>query len=434
MNRETSPKKITNIHIQFLCLSLIPMLFMGIIITVFSAERFAASLNKEVQNGLMSVGDSLLTYMESEHEGDYRMEEIAGALYFYKGDYLFNGNFELIDSIKEKTGLDISLFYEDIRVITTLRDRDGIRLVGTKANPVVKKDVLSGKKSSFYPSVNVDGKFYFAVYLPLINSDGSCVGMLFLGKPVQDVKMLLEKSIKPIIVIALICMLLEGIIVVYFSGRFVKDIETISAFMKAIAKGKLHEELEYRVRKRDDELGNMGRSAIDMQKALRALVEEDRLTGLFNRRSGETLIKKSFDEVNKYGISCCIAIGDIDFFKKVNDTYGHEAGDTVLVVVADKLKTFMKGKGYVIRWGGEEFLIVFDNIQLERAEQLLNELREEVAANVVAYEDKEIPITMTMGVIQVDDTFANVDKAINAADELLYFGKENGRNRVVSKI
>lgn len=174
----------------------------------------------------------------------------------------------------------------------------------------------------------------------------------------------------------------------------------------------------------------MGRYAVHMQKSLSNLVERDVLTGLYNRRSGEKMLMQVYKDKFTRNVDYCVAIGDIDHFKRVNDNYGHDCGDMVLTEVADIMKHVLCGKGVVARWGGEEFILVFHNVMLEDAAEILKELLEEIRAKEFVYnEEKKLHITMTFGVVQ--GSVDGVDAAIKGADEKLYYGKNNGRNQIV---
>ena len=129
-----------------------------------------------------------------------------------------------------------------------------------------------------------------------------------------------------------------------------------------------------------------------------------------------------------------MVIGDIDFFKKVNDTYGHEVGDKVLVAVAKALKNSMTGSGFVARWGGEEFLIVFDETEYDEGLKKLQVCMDNVRKLQIADERLEMPIqvTMTFG-ITAGGAEDDMDNLLRIADERLYEGKTGGRNRIVGE-
>lgn len=427
--------QITKLHRTFLAMNVIPIVILGMIITIFSANRFASSMNQEAQNGLLDLCNTLESVLDKMHPGDYHMEMQDGELYFLKGDYQFNGNYELIDSIKERTDADVTIFYKDVRVITTIKDKDGKRMIGTKASTVVKRDVLDKGEGKFYPSVLIEDKKYFAYYAPIFDAQKECIGMIFVAKPAEMVDKLVFQSIFPIVGIALLVIIIVAIITARYTSTFVRTIYKIEVFMSGIAKGRLHDSLDYEVLKREDELDEMGRNAVRMQKSLRELVEEDILTGLNNRRSGEKMLQQTFLEYKRHRIPFSIALGDIDFFKKVNDTYGHECGDMVLMEVSKQLKMFMHGKGYAIRWGGEEFLLVFSNCNLETGKMWMEELLDTIRKDAITYRNEiQVAVTMTFGIVEGNEKYENIDDVIVDADSKLYFGKQNGRNQIVSSI
>ena len=154
----------------------------------------------------------------------------------------------------------------------------------------------------------------------------------------------------------------------------------------------------------------------------------DQLTGLFNRRKAKEYLAeiKNADFTN--GIS--IAMADIDFFKKVNDTYGHDAGDEVLKFVANLMKEKSRSTTFLSRWGGEEFLVVLPDCNGDNAYIVLERLRTLIENSVIKVGDQEIRITMTFGLTEFGYDM-DEEAAIKEADEKLYMGKQNGRNQVV---
>lgn len=152
----------------------------------------------------------------------------------------------------------------------------------------------------------------------------------------------------------------------------------------------------------------------------------DRLTGLMNRHCFEQLYRKCIEKDTVSGIIMC----DIDFFKKVNDTYGHNGGDAVLINISNILKSCVERYGDVIRWGGEEFLILLHEMNREEIVKRAQFIRECVQQSVCVYEQQLIHVTMSFGVALIDKTLS-ADENIRCADEKLYLAKAGGRNRVV---
>lgn len=153
----------------------------------------------------------------------------------------------------------------------------------------------------------------------------------------------------------------------------------------------------------------------------------DALTGLYNRRS---LYDKFnvFDKNNKF----CVVMSDIDNFKKVNDTYGHQCGDEVLKAVSNIIKDNINENEIACRWGGEEFLLIIIGSHTECLNRV-EEIRKQVFAKIIKSEDTELTVTMTFGLADCSESMneVNIDKLTKISDSRLYFGKNNGKNRVI---
>ena len=169
------------------------------------------------------------------------------------------------------------------------------------------------------------------------------------------------------------------------------------------------------------------RKLMKYNKELQRAANTDMLTKLWNRLFLMQYMEK---KVASPDIFLSIAIGDIDFFKKVNDTYGHECGDEVLRTLAAVFKKEMEGYGVVARWGGEEFIFVFEGVNGDEAMVLLDHLQRVVRDTVINYEGLQLKVTMTFGLVEYN-TKLRLDENINIADERLYIGKEKGRDRII---
>ncbi len=169
------------------------------------------------------------------------------------------------------------------------------------------------------------------------------------------------------------------------------------------------------------------RKLMQYNAKLKEMAGVDPLTGLMNRRA----IGEKFEALLQEDNQCItVAMGDIDFFKKVNDTRGHDCGDYVLKTLSMKFQNFMKERGYVSRWGGEEFVFIFQNYNGDDTYPLLEDLRHDIENMEFEFFSHKFHITMTFGVEEYSPMFGS-EEAIKKADEKLYIGKESGRNRVV---
>lgn len=418
-----------SLYSTLLMLTVVPIIVLGIVITVFSSNAFSMALNHQVKSELSNISYVLLNTFDNMYPGDYK-DTGVGEMLISKGEHILNGDYDYIDHIKEDTGIDVTIFYADKRVITTVRNEDGERCIGTNPNPLVVKEVLNGQQKKFYTNTIINGAKYYAYYVPIYNSSETCVGIIGLAKPSESVQSAQMKAIIPIIIISLIGMVIMGLICASFSEKIVNVIKKLQKSMLNVANGDLSEKPDFSVVSRDDEIGDMGRSVVDMQSAIRVLVEQDELTHIYNRRLGEQKLIQIQSKAAQKEESFILVIGDIDFFKRVNDTYGHDCGDIVLKSIADILRKFMQTKGIVARWGGEEFLLVFNRVSYNTCIEYMNQLLEEISQLKVLYKDAVMNVTMTFGMAE-GSGHSNLNELFKIADDRLYQGKLDGRNRVI---
>ncbi|QOP46159.1 sensor domain-containing diguanylate cyclase [Sulfurimonas paralvinellae] len=169
----------------------------------------------------------------------------------------------------------------------------------------------------------------------------------------------------------------------------------------------------------------------ELEMKLLHLSRHDSLTNLYNRRTLETLLQKELHRSQRYKTPLSICMLDIDFFKKINDTYGHATGDDVLKKLADVLRESLRDTDYVGRYGGEEFVIALPDTSLNDAVEFAQRLRKKVAAISCHPEEKEsFNITISLGVAELNSENNTVDKILEAADSAMYRAKESGRNCV----
>lgn len=169
---------------------------------------------------------------------------------------------------------------------------------------------------------------------------------------------------------------------------------------------------------------------LEEKESAKAVFNHDPLTGLLNRASMQQIFRqKNLFDGNDFAIVMC----DIDNFKKINDTYGHGAGDEVLKSLSKIFKNAFRNEDRVARFGGEEFLAVIFDVKKAKAVSILERIRETLNQNVVEFENHRIIATMTFGVVaHSGHTEVNIERMIKQADELLYVGKRNGKNIVMS--
>lgn len=418
----------------YLMMTILPLVAVICILSVFVINGYGAMVTDLNVENLETLAEVTLLQFDSAFPGDYALRSVKTAkgegLELLKGTEVISGKPDYFDTWKEKTGADISLIYADTRIITTFSDKNAARAVGTGVAKQVVDAVYGNKGVQKYDNVKIGNQIYITVYLPLSNADGKVVGMLELARTKASVDIEERKVLFPVILIAVLCILFFSVISLRFAGRVLNRIKALELFLTKVAKGELKESLDTEVIKTKDEIGEAGLAAISMQKSIRNLVDKDTLTEIYNRRYATNFLQKVLEKAEVSGQPFAVCIGDIDFFKQVNDTYGHDMGDIVLKEVATLLKNSMIGNGMAARFGGEEFLMIFDKIGKQEGAVILQETLEKLRQIEFTCEDQKFSVTMTFGIVDGNVELGQ-DALLKLADEKLYDGKQNGRNRVV---
>lgn len=422
------------IYYSMQAISVLPIILFGILIFICGTYSFTKAMSEEVFDHLDTSAHLCISQINSSYPGDYVLRSASLAEHeaysLYKGEQDITTAYELVDHFKEDTGMDVTLFYENTRIITTVYDRNGQRLIGTAAPEHIVTDVQKQNQAQFYNNAMVNGEPYFACYHPLTNSDGTVVGMLFVGKPVSTVKPVIYRSLSPLILVGFLSLGIAIIISYSYAKKIISILIRMKVFFQKTATGNLNVKISPDILSRNDEFSEIANAALTMQRSLRNMVELDGLTSLLNRRSGEQKLKNTYLTSDDSGMPFCIVMADIDYFKSVNDTYGHHNGDVILKNIAELLKKYTAHRGYAIRWGGEEFLLVYENHTLPETVSCLEELQEELQNFVHNVEGTELSVTMTFGA--ACDASLELEELLELADDNLYKGKESGRNCIVS--
>lgn len=419
-------KNSKSLYGAFLWMTLLPLFLSGVVMIFACSYHIKSNITEEIHESLRTVATSVLAAYDEMYEGDYNIALGDNEVILYKGSTEISGETGFIDKIYSSSGIDISIFFYDTRVLTTLCDADDVRMVGSGVNTKILDEVFSAGHDMFYDNIRIGNRNYFAYYVPIYSSDQStCLGMIGVAKPSSDVNKFVNRSVYGNLAIILAALVITAFFILRFASEIVSVIKKMMAFLKELSENNLSATLDEGVSHRGDELGVMGRFMIKLQSALKKLIERDVLTGLYNRRSAE----KKIDEIENGCRTYSVSIGDIDHFKKFNDTYGHECGDVVLREVAHLLNDHMKGLGFVARWGGEEFLLVYENADIDSAYVALLQIREALHEMDVEYNGEIHKVTMTFGVEEKHEGVP-INQLIRAADDKLYEGKQGGRDRV----
>ncbi|MBO4395630.1 MAG: diguanylate cyclase [Eubacterium sp.] len=414
------PQKRHSIVFTMLRIGVIPILLLGIGLTVYSQFSVREGMDYEVERALSGVAHNLLSTYNALDGGEFSFED--GVL--KKGETNITSDYRILDDIKTDTGNDVTIYYGSKRRLTTIVNSDGERLTGTEAPDGVIENVYGRGEEYFSTDVDIAGTPYYGYYVPIQNDNGDIVGMSFAGKPVSSVMLSTNYMIIGNILISIFVILLAGFIMYLSSSKMVGAIQHIKKFLGKLAGGDFTQKMSDEVLNRKDELAQMGEYAVHVEIALDDMISRDPLTKLLNRRATMVRVENTWEDCN-----FAIAMGDIDWFKGVNDNYGHDMGDEVLKFVAGELKDELEKSGFVARWGGEEFLIGFDGTQEDLVDHL-KAVTGRIRAKVFDTGEKTFSVTMTMGVT-IKQPGEEFEEVMNRADGLLYEGKRGGRNQIV---
>jgi diguanylate cyclase (GGDEF)-like protein len=200
------------------------------------------------------------------------------------------------------------------------------------------------------------------------------------------------------------------------SEQVLEDDDRIALGTTTLLKFELHDAMEIKLK------------AEMYQKATR-----DQLTGLFNRRYCFERLREEFSFAQRHGQALTVVLFDVDHFKRVNDTYGHAAGDAVLTRIGKVLMDLVRNEDVVCRYGGEEFVCILRGLDLGQGELFADRVRRSVEAQSVTHGQDVLSVTVSLGVASLDGVnFSSPEELVNEADAYLYVAKEGGRNRVAS--
>jgi len=177
------------------------------------------------------------------------------------------------------------------------------------------------------------------------------------------------------------------------------------------------------------ELAFASTNVLEQNEFLEQMAKKDGLTMLFNHSYFKDKLKDEMVRSERYNNSFTVAILDLDFFKKVNDQYGHVKGDEVLKEFANIIKSIVRTTDIAARYGGEEFAILFTETNLADSTIVIERMREKLENTVFESEEKCFKITFSAGITPYDKRYKDAEFMVNVADKALYLSKTNGRNR-----
>lgn len=292
-----------NLKLQYkmLILAIIPVLIMGIVAILISNTVVKNKLLDDAKQKLKATSNAVLAAYD-QNAGDYFVNATGDV---WKGAYNVSLSTPFIDDIAEKTGIEVTFFYNDTRLVTSLKDADGKRILGSKAGDFLVENVLQDGNEVFTNRVLVDGTFYFGYYVPVHqNNSDEIIGMVFAGMPVKEIYASLN-LITMIFTVAILVILVIAVIGCLLVSRGIaKSIRNSMDVVKQISEGNLNVEIEQSMLDRKDEAGAL---SCNTQTLI------DNLSAMIGKISNNTMtLNASSEEMNAAAGQAGNAVGNIN--------------------------------------------------------------------------------------------------------------------------
>lgn len=292
-----------NLKLQYkmLILAIIPVLVMGIVAILISNTVVKNKLLDDAKQKLKATSNAVLAAYD-QNAGDYFVNATGDV---WKGAYNVSLSTPFIDDIAAKTGIEVTFFYNDTRLVTSLKDADGKRILGSKAGDFLVENVLKDGNEVFTNRVLVDGTFYFGYYVPVHqNNSDEIIGMVFAGMPVKEIYASLN-LITMIFTVAIVVILVIAVIGCLLVSRGIaKSIRSSMDVVKQISEGNLNVEIEQSMLDRKDEAGAL---SCNTQTLI------DSLSAMIGKISNNTMtLNASSEEMNAAAGQAGNAVGNIN--------------------------------------------------------------------------------------------------------------------------
>lgn len=255
-----------NLKKKILAITIGPVLILGIITILFTVTMVKNSMMDETKDALKGTAAATLAAYD-QNTGDY-LETSNGDI--WKGSYNISKSENLVDRIKDNTGMDVTFFYGDKRIMTSAMDENGNRILKSKAGDVIVEKVLNGGEEYFSEAVSIEGTLNYGYFMPVYQngSDTDIVGMIFVGTNKQDkdavVMRLLGSIVAAVAAIMLVCLLVSTKLASMISRNIRTSIKTV----EKIAAGDLNVQVNNKLLKSKDEIGDLSRVTITLRDAM----------------------------------------------------------------------------------------------------------------------------------------------------------------------
>ncbi|MBP3460092.1 MAG: cache domain-containing protein [Lachnospiraceae bacterium] len=279
---------------KILTCALVPVFVLGIIVIIITATYVKNSVIDQVENSLRGTAVATLAAYD-QNSGAYLEAENGDV---WKGSYNISQSENLVDTIKEKSGMDVTFFYGTERIMTSALDEKGLRILGSPAGDVVTERVLKNGEEYFSDNISMDGTIFYGYYVPVYQSgDNSApIGMVFAGINKEETYGSVISILNVIVFLVLAVMVICTVVVSIIAGTMTKALKTGISNVEEVSSGRLNVEFSNRILERKDEIGDLTRAIEHLQTELRNIIggiseSAERLTEAshsLNRTSHET--------------------------------------------------------------------------------------------------------------------------------------------------
>lgn len=255
---------------KMLTLTVLPILVLGILVIFLSLTLVKNAMVSEIEAALQSAATATFAAYD-QNSGSY-IEAANGDI--WKGSYNISKSESIVDSIKEKSGMEVTFFYGNRRIMTSAVDANGNRILGSPAGDKIVETVLNGGEEYFSHAVSIDGTIFYGYYTP-VYQDGTAspIGMIFVGANKQKKDAIVHRIIYTMIACTVSMMVLCIIISVFYSGSISRSLKKSIGVVQAVAAGNLKTSIDKRLLKKDDEVGDLSRAIRQLQHEMTQSLE-----------------------------------------------------------------------------------------------------------------------------------------------------------------
>ena len=255
---------------KMLVLTVLPIFVLGILVIFLSLTVVKNAMVSEIEDALQSAATATFAAYD-QNSGSY-IEAANGDI--WKGSYNISKSESIVDSIKEKSGMEVTFFYGSRRIMTSAIDANGNRILGSPAGDKIVETVLNGGEEYFSHAVSIDGTIFYGYYTP-VYQDGtdSPIGMIFVGANKQKKDAIVQRIIFTMIACTVSMMVLCIIISIFYSGSISGSLKKSIGVVQAVAAGNLKTSIDKRLLKKDDEVGDLSRAIRQLQSEMTQSLE-----------------------------------------------------------------------------------------------------------------------------------------------------------------